>query len=246
MTSNRVRKARRQGGESTTDAVVSAHVAGNSDVFPVVMALHVPIGSTVADVTWGKGVFWKKVPQGHYTVIPSDIQQGVDCTDLPYDAGQLDAVVFDPPYMEGFFRAKASQLAGAGTHGEFRKRYSAGTATTGGPKYHDAVIDLYVRTGHEVARVLRHGGTFVVKCQDEVSANRQRLTHVEVINAYEALGFYAKDLFVVVRTNRPVVSRMKNQVHARKNHSYFLVFQYVGKGRVAGARSAPANPVERR
>jgi hypothetical protein len=28
----------------------------------------------------------------------------------------------------------------------------------------------------------------------------------------------------VVRTNRPGISRLKKQVHARKNHSYFIVF----------------------
>jgi hypothetical protein len=72
--------------------------------------------------------------------------------------------------------------------------------------------------------VLRDGGVLIVKCQDEVSANRQRLTHVEVVRAYEELGFYTKDLFVVVRPNRPGVSRLKRQEHARKNHSYFLVF----------------------
>jgi hypothetical protein len=65
----------------------------------------------------------------------------------------------------------------------------------------------------------------IVKCQDEVSANKQRLTHVEIITAYEALGFYTKDLFVLLRSNRPGISRLKTQVHARKNHSYFIVFQ---------------------
>jgi len=64
---------------------------------------------------------------------------------------------------------------------------------------------------------------FIVKCQDEVSANTQHLTHVELINHFAKLGFYTKDLFVVVRPNRPCVSRIKRQVHARKNHSYFLV-----------------------
>ena len=29
---------------------------------------------------------------------------------------------------------------------------------------------------------------------------------------------------MVMRRNRPGVSRLKKQVHARKNHSYFLVF----------------------
>ena len=38
------------------------------------------------------------------------------------------------------------------------------------------------------------------------------------------MGFVAEDLFVVMRNNRPGVSRMVRQVHARKNHSYFLVF----------------------
>ncbi len=67
-------------------------------------------------------------------------------------------------------------------------------------------------------------GGCIVKCQDKVSTGRQWLTHVEIINEYQRNGFYAKDLFVVVRTNRPSVSRLKKQIHARKNHSYFLVF----------------------
>jgi hypothetical protein len=47
---------------------------------------------------------------------------------------------------------------------------------------------------------------------------------IEIINEYEAMGFYTKDLFVVVRPNKPAVSRLIKQEHARKNHSYFLVF----------------------
>ena len=34
----------------------------------------------------------------------------------------------------------------------------------------------------EARRVLKPPGVLIVKCQDEVSANRQRLTHVEIIN----------------------------------------------------------------
>jgi hypothetical protein len=126
--------------------------------------------------------------------------------------------------MEGLFRRSQSHLAGAGTHGAFREYYSNGTGTLGGPKYHAAVLDLYFRAGKEAYRILRPEGILIVKCQDEVSANTQRLTHVEIIHEYERIGYYTKDLFVVVRPNRPAVSRTKGQVHARKNHSYFLVF----------------------
>ncbi len=48
---------RTQGGVATTDVVLSAYIGGNAEVFPQLLALHVPEGSTVADVTWGKGVF---------------------------------------------------------------------------------------------------------------------------------------------------------------------------------------------
>jgi len=214
-----------QGGVATSDVVVSAHVGGNADVFPHVLELHVPKGALVADVTYGRGVFWRRVPVDDYVVLASDLDTGVDCTALPYDDESLDALVLDPPYMEGLFRRDQSHMAGSGSHAAFRRRYSNGQATNGGgPKWHDAVLDLYYRAGDEARRVLRRGGVLIVKCQDEVSANRQRLTHVELINRFESDGLRCKDLFVVVRPNAPAVSRVKKQVHARKNHSYFLVF----------------------
>lgn len=209
---------------ATIDLVFSAHVGQNAHLFADILRLHVPRGSTVADVTYGKGTFWKEVNPAHYTLLATDLTTGVDCRKLPYEAGSIDCVVLDPPYMEGFFRRSVSQLAGCGSHASFRNRYGSSAVTTSGPRYHAAVLSLYVEAAIEARRVLRDGGILIVKCQDEVSANRQHLTHVEIIDEYAAIGFHAKDLFVLVRTNRPGVSRMKRQIHARKNHSYFLVF----------------------
>lgn len=210
-----------QGGIATSDVTLSAHVGGNADVFAQVMSLHVPEGATVADVTWGKGVFWRKVREGIYNLRATDISTGVDCRDLPYLDGEIDCVVLDPPYMEGFFRNDDTQKAGGGSYAAFRKHYANGNEKPESVKWHDAVTKLYREAGREAYRVLRRNGVLIVKCQDEVSANRQRLTHVEIINDYESLGFYTKDLFVVVRPNKPSVARLKKQVHARKNHSYF-------------------------
>jgi hypothetical protein len=232
------KKRRIAGGVTTSNVMMSCYMAGNADVFPKVLELHVPRGSVVADVTYGKGVFWQQVPKNAYTVKGTDISMGVDCCDLAYEDASLDCVVLDPPYMEGLFRGSESHLAGGGSHAAFREHYSDGKATNGGPKWHEAVKDLYFRAGAEAWRVLRDDGVLIVKCQDEVSANRQWLTHVEIINKYEELGFYTKDLFVVMRTNRPVVSRLKKQVHARKNHSYFLVFIKVKPGASRRARSS--------
>lgn len=230
------RPKRVAGGIATSDVVVSAHLAGNAEVFPEVLALYVPDGAIVADVTFGKGVFWQKVEPGRYAVKATDLQTGVDCRALPYPDASVDCVVLDPPYMEGLFRKSKSHLAGSGTHGAFREHYSNGETTDDGPKWHDAVLDLYFRAGREAHRVLKPEGVLIVKCQDEVSANRQRLTHVEIINEYDGYGFYAKDLFVVVRVNRPGVSRLKKQVHARKNHSYFVVFVKTRRRKGRGGR----------
>ena len=132
--------------------------------------------------------------------------------------------------MEGFYREESSQKAGSGSHVAFREAYSNGNEVNGDlkhngtEKWHGAITDMYFRAGLEAYRVLKKKGVLIVKCQDEVSAGKQWLTPVEIINEYEKYGFYAKDLFIVMRKNRPGVSRLKKQVHARKNHSYFLVF----------------------
>jgi len=211
------------------DLILSAHVGQNARLFADILRLHVPRGSRVADVTFGKGAFWKEVDSTGYTLSATDLKTGVDCRSLPYDARSIDCVVLDPPYMEGFFRRSANQLAGHGSHASFREHYGTSAAATNGPRYHAAVVSLYIEAAIEARRVLRDGGILIVKCQDEVSANQQHLTHVEIINEYAAIGFHAKDLFVLVRTNRPGVSRLKKQVHARKNHSYFLVFVKTGR-----------------
>ena len=195
-------------------------------------------GARGADVTFGRGVFWKRVDTTRYDFHPTDLATGTDCRDLPYEDESLDAVVFDPPYMEGFFRREGTTKAGAGSHAAFGDRYSGGEESPEpkGRRWHAAVLDLYVEGAREARRVLRPRGTLIVKCQNEVSANRQNLTHVEIMNEYCRMRFYCRDLFVLMRPNRPGVSRLLKQFHARKNHSCFLVFVKV-EGKVERARS---------
>jgi hypothetical protein len=215
-------------GKPTNDLIFSAHVGTNDEVFPSVLSLYVAPGSVVADVTYGKGVFWRGVPPGTYQLRATDLADGVDCRDLPYESGSIDCVVFDPPYMH---------TPGGTAHVDHQhyEGYYRNNQASSGKKYHEAVLDLYFAAAREAWRVLREGGVYIVKCQDEVCANQQRLTHVELINELEGYGFVAEDLFVVVRRGKPGVSRLLTQAHARKNHSYFVVFvKPKGKRRWAG------------
>src|SRR5438552_3210059 len=152
-------------GIATNDLVFSAYSGTNDDVFPNVLKLYVLPGSKIADVTFGQGVFWKKVDKGAYKVRPSDIKLGIDCRALPYENASFDCVVFDPPYMH----------TPGGTahqnHQNFELYYVNNGASNGEKKYHEAVLDLYFRGAKEAHRVLRPGGILIAKCQDEVCAN---------------------------------------------------------------------------
>ena len=125
-------------------------------------------GSTVADVTYGKGVFWRKVPKDAYNVLATDLDTGVDSRNLPYEDESVDCVVFDPPYMH-------SPGGTAHVGHQNYEGYYKNNRITSEKKYHEAVLDLYFRSAREAWRVLRHGGTYIVKCQDQVCANQQRL-----------------------------------------------------------------------
>jgi hypothetical protein len=230
--SARRRKCRRKspGGVPTNDLVFTAYRGTNDEVFPHVLGLYVAPGRRVADVTYGKGVFWKRIPRDAYDLVPSDITTGIDCRKLPYADHSFDCVVFDPPYMH-----TPGGTAHVG-HQSYEAYYANNRAGNGSSKkYHDAVLDLYFQTAREARRVLHGEGIFIVKCADEVCANRQRLTHVELINGFAPLGFVVEDIFVLVRRNKPGMSRVIRQVHARKNHSYFVVFRRSnGRARWAG------------
>jgi hypothetical protein len=228
------KKRKSPDGVPTNRLVFSALHGTNDELFSEIVSLYVSPGSTVADVTFGKGVFWKKVPKDRYDLRATDLKGGVDCRRLPYHAESIDCVVLDPPYMH---------TPGGTAHVNHQnyEGYYRNNSTNSEKRYHEAVLDLYFSAAHEARRVLRENRILIIKCADEVCANRQRLTHVEIINELTTNGFVIEDIFVLVRKNRPGVSRVLRQVHARKNHSYFLVFR---KSRPGSRWYGPPSPAE--
>lgn len=188
----------------------------NSNLIKVVSDFYIKNNEIVADVTFGKGVFWRKVDTDRFTFLKSDlitVEPGVDFRDLPYEDEYLDHHVFDPPYMH--------------TPGKpiVDKRYQ-NSATTNKMYHTDIMLDLYLKGMKEAFRTLKSGGFEFVKCQDEIESGYQRWSHVEIYEIATSLGFYGKDLFVLKPSANPGIQN-KNQKHARKNHSYLWVFQKV-------------------
>lgn len=198
--------------------VFTTHVGNNADLIAEVAKLYL-VGErlVIADVTYGKGVFWRQVDLTTHNFCPSDLQPHpkadrtvirADLRRLPYRDAALDVVVLDPPYVHNPGRL----LVDANYQNE---------KTTKG-MYHDDILDLYVDGMREARRVLKEGGTLWVKCKDEVESGWQRWSLIEIHTAAASLGLYAKDLFILLPNNKPTIQRP--QQHARKNHSYLWVF----------------------
>ena len=118
-------------GQPRNDLIPSAHVDGNGSVFPQILDLYVLPGSRIADVTFGKGAFWREIAEGRYEVLATDLDMGIDCRDLPYRCRSVDCVVLDPPYMHSLPAARCTRPAtrrwsGTGTTARGR----AGRSTT--------------------------------------------------------------------------------------------------------------------
>jgi len=193
-----------------TAPVYSAQLGSNPDLIAEAARLYVKPGMRIADVTYGRGVFWQKVDLSEMQFFASDLaMDGIDFRRLPYGDASLDVLVLDPPYMHN------------PGHPQVEDRYRNAETTPG--LSHDDIVQLYRDGMAEARRVLVMGGLLWVKCQDEIESGRQRWAHLEVYEAGLQLGFQAVDLFVLVRSAAAL--QVKRQLHARKNHSYLWVFR---------------------
>ena len=93
-----------------------------------------------------------------------------------------------------------------------------------------ALHTFYNAALRELYRVLNKEGTLIFKCQDKVSGGKQYMSHVHIINEAMKIGFYVKDLFILLAKNRLISGKWKGkQKHARKFHCYFIVLQKTNK-----------------
>ena len=195
-----------------TAPVVSVVTGDNSDLIAEVARLYLKPEHRVADLTYGKGVFWRKLPR--VDVTGSDIitvpERPYDLRSTPYEPASFDVVVLDPPYIHS-----------PGDHTTDHRYQNA--ATTKGFLHAD-IRKLYQDGMREAARIAKPGGQVWVKCKDQVQSSIQRWAHVEMLADAQALGLYGRDLFILVPTSRTPAGRWARQFHARKVHSYLWVF----------------------
>jgi len=195
--------------------IYTARAENNNGFLRDILRLYVPEGSAITDLTWGRGNFWVGIDWSKYKLIrmdkytPCDVK--ADFGAVPLANGSQDAVVFDPPYVTKMsFKARTKDNP-AGSN----QKDAFGVNSTG-PRNEREIDELYAAGTAEARRILKPGSILILKTMDT-----QKWRHIELANLP---GFKLIDLFVVVTKGKPP-GKPYVQKHARKNHSYFMVFQ---------------------
>lgn len=183
-----------------------------TDLLKALISLHCPWGIE-CDPMYFKGNFYKDgvaEPSYRFDIEPKQLGvQQADARHLPFADESFNSIILDPPFMFG-------------GHGKQNKYYSS---TTHGFMSWDELAELYQDILKEAMRLLTVKGVLIFKCQDYTDS-KTTMTHCLVYNWSTELGFYAKDLAILVKPNK-VYNGNLNQKHLRKIHTYFWVFQKV-------------------
>lgn len=132
-----------------------------------------------------------------------------NCTSLPIEKETISSIMFDPPFVIGVGNSKSSIIT---------NRFS-------GFRDLKELKTLYESSMIEFNRILKESGVIFFKCQDTVTSGKQFATHCWIIGMAQELGFTLHDIFILVRDRAIIDPKWgSHQEHARKTHSYYLVF----------------------
>lgn len=186
------------------------------EILAAILRLHCP-GGFQADLTYGHGTFWKRLPEPpmKFDIQPMKAGIGKACsTNLPIATGLLDNAVFDPPFLTYVRQGRDHQGGKMMLSARF-----------GGYHTYEELSQHYRGTLRECYRVLQPRGKLVFKCQDIIHNHKMHCTHAYVIAWATVAGFRLLDLFVLPAKHRMPSPQKGTQRHARIFHAYFLVFE---------------------
>jgi len=192
--------------------IISTIHNNQEELIKSIINLYCPQGIE-CDPTYSKGVFYKNIlaPKYKFDIAPqTEDTIKVDCRNLPLTDNMINSIMFDPPFVGGSRKN--------GKPGIIKTRFGYYKNIPSLWKfYSEALVEFY--------RILFPEGILVFKCQDTVESGKQWMSHCFIMNKAIEIGFYPRDLFILIANNRLISPNMLNQKHARKYHSYFWVFE---------------------
>lgn len=199
-------------------AYLSTITCRSADAVKQILDMYLPDGGLIADVTWGKGAFWKDYNSEKYQVIGSDLvtEKDViaDFTRLPYRASIFDAVFLDPPWGNQGGENPGPEYA------ETKDRYGLSLR-----KLVSELVEQYAEGIWECKRVMKTNGILVVKCQDFVNSGDKHWIVRGILSKAAEKSLTAVDCLVQVAPGHPRMRHKGPQQHFRMNHSNYWIFK---------------------
>ncbi|MBM08849.1 MAG: hypothetical protein CMF69_04625 [Magnetovibrio sp.] len=183
-----------------------------------ILKLHIKEKTFDVDLTYGNGAFYKNgIPQPQHRFDIDDSLKNItkvcnsNNTNLP--SASVNSVIFDPPFLTYIKKQRT------GNSKMVMSRRFSGYWTS------EELSEHYKSSIKEAARILKHKGIMVIKCQDIVHNHKLFCTHAHILNWCSDF-FRLKDLFVQAAKHRmPAPNRKGIQKHARIFHSYWIILQ---------------------
>jgi hypothetical protein len=190
----------------------------NYEVIKNIMALY-KIDRFDLDCTYSRGLFWKNLPEPKIKTdlvpVTEDTIQA-DSEHLPFEDNSMKSIMYDPPFVISGKSYKENKEGSSVIAKRFQGYTTYEKLTT---NYYNTLIELY--------RICEKDGLVVMKTQDTTSGGKNHFTHVMIMNMAIKIGFYPRDLFILVAKMRinSFGTKWKKQEHARKFHSYFIILE---------------------
>jgi hypothetical protein len=177
----------RNSAQKNRASVFTCITGKNDELIANAAQLYIHNGDRVLDVTYGKGVFWKRIDRTKIDLVTNALVTTADShcgfRSLAFANASFDHTVFDPPYVHD------------GKTVMIRKRYN-NHVTTAKMNY-EGIIQMYEEGVRECVRVTKVGGYIWIKVQDQVENHRQRWSHFHLELMGRTLGLSLQDQFIL-------------------------------------------------
>jgi len=178
---------------------------------------YAPKAKSIVDVTCNERRIWAGT---NFKVLGIDIDERVK-PDIVADFNDLrdilpkhsvDLVIFDPPHLSH----RSSTLK------SWNSRFGLKVFDEGWT----AVSKMFEGFFKEASRYMARDGIVFAKICDPVNGRKYHWQHIDLILAGRAFGFTPCDLIVKTRKNGVIrSSRWIRSHHARKHHSFWIIFR---------------------
>lgn len=201
--------------------------------------IHFPDAQLVADLTWGKGRFWKwpsdDIQQPPILGLDADTRGGAiiqsDYRYVPLKNQSVDVAIFDPPFIfspglrgivgsKRFFLGSTETTSGrfyAGPHADNRVQ---------APRNAKGLQRQTIQVMAQMRQLARQG--MILKGQNLITDQHPNWWTYQVMEAGQMLfDMWPEDILIQVspaaRLSDP---RWKNQYHFRRSEAYYIIYKW--------------------